>query len=164
VRLHDLGNTAHAQNVKYEPGNMRWNSVYSLGLACPLAILLPFLKTAKTRMLTIKMLCVLEFDMRKIVGLIPGIGCFVYFAFMLDDFKVSSLFGYLAMSIALGSVGYFSLNAPEGRRKEETAFGLTGKYRSPIHGTIIPTKIAIWIFALLIAVSVLGLTFHYNGY
>lgn len=102
--------------------------------------------------------------MRKIVGLIPGIGCFVYFAFMLDDFKVSSLFGCLAMSIALGSVGYFFLNAPEGRRKEETAFGLTGKYRSPIHGTIIPTKIAIWIFVLLIAVSALGLTFHYNGY
>jgi hypothetical protein len=102
--------------------------------------------------------------MRKIVGLIPGIGFFIYFAFMLDNLKVSSLFGCLAMSIAIGSVGYFYLNAPEGRRKTETAFGLTGKYRNPVHGTIIPTKIAIWIFALLSAVSALGLTLHYNGY
>jgi hypothetical protein len=109
-------------------------------------------------------LCVLEFDMRKIVGLIPGIGFFIYLALMLDDLKASSIFGCLVMSIAIGSIGYFFLNAPEGRRKTETAFGLTGKYRNPVHGTIIPTKIVIRISALFIAVSVLGLTFHYNGY
>ena len=34
----NLGNTARAQNVKYEPEKMRWNLVYSLGMACPLAI------------------------------------------------------------------------------------------------------------------------------
>jgi len=34
----NLGNTVHAQNVKYEPKKMRWNLVYSLGMACPLAI------------------------------------------------------------------------------------------------------------------------------
>lgn len=102
--------------------------------------------------------------MKKILGVVPGIGFFLYFATSLEVLKISSLLGVLAISIAVGSVGYFHLNAPEGRRTQETAFGFTGKYKNPVYGTVIPGKVAAIIVSSIVSVCLLGLLFHHHGY
>ncbi|NVK38236.1 MAG: hypothetical protein HWE18_09945 [Gammaproteobacteria bacterium] len=102
--------------------------------------------------------------MRKVIGLIPGISFFIYFVATFDEIKLSILMGALAQSIAVGSIGYFYFNAPAGRHHTETAFGITGKYRNPIHGTIIPAKTAVIVIAMIILSCILGLIFNRYGY
>ena len=102
--------------------------------------------------------------MNKILGMLPGAGFFIYFAIQLEELKFSSLFGILAISIAMGSVVYFFFNAPEGRRKQETAFGVTSKYRIPVYGTVIPNKVAIFVIVAIVINCLLGLLFYHYGY
>jgi hypothetical protein len=102
--------------------------------------------------------------MRIVFSLIPGIGFFIYLASTLDKLMLSSLLGVLALSIAIGSVGYFFFNAPEGKRAKETAFGITGKYRNPVHGTVIPGKTAVYIIGAIVLACVAGLGFNHYGY
>jgi len=102
--------------------------------------------------------------MNKILGIIPGVGFFIYFTIQLEEIKISSLLGMLAISVAIGSVVYFFFNAPEGRRKQETAFGVTDKYRIPVYGTVIPNKVAIFIIVAIVFSCLLGLLFHHYGY
>lgn len=102
--------------------------------------------------------------MRKILSLVPGFAFFVYFALKLEEVKLSSLMGLLAISIALGSIGYFHFNAPSGRRETETAFGITGYYRNPVYGTIIPTKTALVILSSIVLVCLFGLLLYTYGY
>ena len=102
--------------------------------------------------------------MRIIFSIIPGLGFFIYIALTLDEVKLSSLFGVLALSIAFGSVGYFFFNAPEGKHTAETAFGITGKYRNPVHGNVIPRKTATFIIGAIVVACFIGLGFHHYGY
>ena len=102
--------------------------------------------------------------MNKILGLIPGACFFIYYLLKLDELKLSSILGVLAISIAIGSVVYFFINSPEGMRKQETAFGITGKYIKPVYGTIIPIKVAIIIVASISISCLFGLIFHNYGY
>ena len=102
--------------------------------------------------------------MRKFFSLLPGFGFFIYFTSTLDELKLSSLMGVLAVTFGVNSVGYFHFNAPEGRRETETAFGITGRYRNPMHGTIIPAKNAAIVIGSIVLACLLGLLFHHYGY
>jgi len=101
--------------------------------------------------------------MNKVFSLIPGVVFFLYFVLTLDEMKASSIFGILAISIALGAVSYFHFNAPEGKSETKTAFGITSKYRKPVYGTIIPSNILIGILGSIFVSCILGLGFYHFG-
>jgi uncharacterized membrane protein YjjB (DUF3815 family) len=101
--------------------------------------------------------------MKKVLSLIPAMGFFIYFVLTLEELKLSSVLGTLAMSIALGGIGYFHFNSPAGMRKSETAFGITSKYRNPVHGTVIPPKVFVGLVSAIILVCLAGLVAYHYG-
>ena len=102
--------------------------------------------------------------MIKILGVVPGFAFFIYIALKLEEIQASYILGILAMSIAVGSITYFFLNAPAGRHKTETAFGITGRYKNLVYGTVIPVKSALGIFLAISCCCILGLILNYYGF
>ena len=101
---------------------------------------------------------------KRIISIIPGVVFFAYYVSLHSDPKPSGILGTLAISIAIGAVVYFYFNAPQGKRKTETAFGITGEYRQPVYGTIIPMKTAIYVLGAVISSCLLGFLLYIYGY
>jgi hypothetical protein len=74
-----------------------------------------------------------------IYALILILGIFIATMYSINEVNVSSFFGWLGFSIAVGSIGYFIVFAPYGLRTHTTVFGRRQKYRHPV--AEIPAKV-----------------------
>ncbi|WP_444899332.1 hypothetical protein ACJJIX_08460 [Microbulbifer sp. VAAC004] len=86
---------------------------------------------------------------KKLLGLLPGTGIYVYILATQETLTVSSVFGWLAYSIAIGSMIFFVMFAPYGKQSSFTVFGREQRYRTPV--PIIPMKVALSILGVIVA-------------
>jgi ABC-type multidrug transport system permease subunit len=78
--------------------------------------------------------------------------------------SISGISGILAASIGIGSIVFFTFNAPNGYKDGESAFGFYGKYKHKEHGTIIPSKALSLILGGIAASLVIAAVLLYLGY
>jgi len=87
-------------------------------------------------------------------------GIFIATIYSINEVTVSSAFGWLGFSIAVGSMSYFMLFAPYGLRTHTTVFGRLQKYKHPV--AEIPAKT---MGLILVSVIVcLALSFGFYAY
>lgn len=96
---------------------------------------------------------------RRVFGIIPGVGIYVYILATLENISASNIFGWLAFSIAIGSMIFFVMFAPYGMQHSTTVFGREQRYKSPV--PIIPAKVACGILATVAASLITSFGFYH---
>lgn len=96
----------------------------------------------------------------KSISLALSIILAIYIGIMysIEDVTVSSTFGWLGFSIAVGSIGYFMAFAPYGLRTHTRVFGRQQKYRHPV--AEIPPKVVGLILVPVILCLALSFGFY----
>jgi len=74
-----------------------------------------------------------------LIALVPGFGIYFYILYSLEAITTSSIFGWLAFSIAVGSMFFFGIVSPYGKKQNGKFFGFSYKYKTPV--SIIPNFI-----------------------
>mgnify|MGYP000138457462 CR=1 FL=1 len=85
---------------------------------------------------------------------------FIATMYSIENVTVSNIFGWLAFSIAVGSMAYFMVFAPFGLRTHAAVFGRRQKYRHPV--AEIPIKVVGLI--LVPVILCLALSFGFYAY
>ena len=99
---------------------------------------------------------------RHYIGIAPGLGIFGYCLWITQDFRLSIIFGWLAFSIAIGSMAYFVIVMPFGLQASTTVFGREQFYRHAVPR--IPIKTGLRIIALTILCCVVALGLYHLDY
>lgn len=86
---------------------------------------------------------------------------FIATMYSIEKVTVSNIFGWLAFSIAVGSMAYFMIFAPFGLRTHTTVFGRRQKYRHPV--AEIPIKVVGIILVPVILCLALSFGFYAYG-
>ena len=95
-----------------------------------------------------------------IAGLLVS-GIFVYMVNYTEVLTFSNFFGWLAFSVATGSMVFFAIFAPYGLRTHTTVFGRKQKYRSPLPE--IPVKVSGLNLISVIVCCATSFGFYTNG-
>ena len=85
-------------------------------------------------------------------------GIFIATIYSLSEVTVSSSFGWLGFSIAVGSMCYILLFAPYGLRTHTTVFGRRQRYMHPV--AEVPAKVVALILVPVIICLVLSFGFY----
>ena len=88
------------------------------------------------------------------------LGVFALVMISIHEVTVSNTFGWLAFSIAVGSMLYFMAFSPYGLRTHTTVFGRIQKYRYPV-SEIPPKVVGIILVPVIICLS---LSFGFYAY
>ncbi|WP_444936855.1 hypothetical protein ACJJIW_05460 [Microbulbifer sp. JMSA004] len=86
---------------------------------------------------------------KKLLGILPGIGAYVYTLATQETLSASSVFGWLAYSISIGSIIFFAISAPYDKQSSFTVFGRNQRYRTAV--PVIPTNVALSIVGAIAA-------------
>ena len=98
------------------------------------------------------------------LALLPAITGYIYFYV---DFEVRSFagaYGLLAFAFAGGGIMFYHIRPPKKFKRTETAFGVTGRYKNPVHGGIIPKQGMVIIFGGIAASVLLAAICDLNGF